>query len=304
MKILQSSWQDKEGITFHAQSWEPDARPTAVVALLHGLGEHIARYAVFAEALVKAGYAVIGFDLRGHGRSGGRRGHTPSYEALLDDIDTLLVRVKGRYPRQPVFLYGHSLGGALAINYVLRRAPRIQGVIATAPWLRTVIEAPPLKAALARILEPILPTYTERWAQEPTELSQDPAVASAFARDPLRHNLISARMYRACTQAGEWALEHAAEFRLPLLLMHGTADSLTSWEASQEFARRLGRKVTWRLWDGWYHELHNEPERRRVVQTIIAWMNRKLENRRSARPPAGQMRPGMRKSRPILNPGA
>lgn len=304
MKILQSSWQDRNGITLHLQGWEPDARPRAVVALIHGLGEHIARYSAFAEALAKAEYAVMGFDLRGHGRSGGRRGHTPSYEALLDDIDSLLGRVRDRYPRRPVFLYGHSLGGALAINYVLRRAPNIQGAIVTAPWLRTLVGAPPLKAALARILEPILPTYTETWAQEPAELSRDSTVASAFERDPLRHNLISARMYRACTQAGEWALEHAAEFRLPLLLMHGTADRLTSWEASQEFARRLGSRVTWRLWEGWYHELHNEPERRRVLQTIIAWMNRRLENPRSARPPAGQKRPGMRKSRPILNHGA
>lgn len=170
MKILQSSWQDKNGVKFHLQAWEPDAKSKAVVVLLHGLGEHIARYSVVAEVLVKAGFAVMGFDLRGHGRSGGRRGHTPSYEALLDDIDILLSRVADRYPRRPVFLYGHSLGGALAINYVLRRSPRIQGVIATAPWLRAVVEAPPLKAMLARMLEPILPTYTESWAQEPAAL--------------------------------------------------------------------------------------------------------------------------------------
>ena len=304
MKIVQSSWQDKNGVKFHLQAWEPDAKSKAVVVLLHGLGEHIARYSVVSEALVKAGFDVMGFDLRGHGRSGGRRGHTPNYEALLDDIDILLNRVTDRYPRRPVFLYGHSLGGTLAINYVLRRSPRIQGVIATAPWLRAVAEAPPLKAMLARMLELILPTYTESWAQEPAALSRDPAVASAFERDPLVHNLITARMYRACTQEGLWALEHAAEFPLPLLLMHGTEDRLTSWEASQEFAHRLGKRVTWWLWDGWYHELHNEPQRARMLRTMVNWMNRRLENQRKPSASAGQMRQGMRKSWPILKNGA
>jgi hypothetical protein len=86
--------------------------------------------------------------------------------------------------------------------------------------------------------------------------------------------------------------------------MHGTEDRLTSWEASREFARRLGRKVTWRSWEGWYHELHNEPEGRRVVRAMTAWMNGRLENPRPSRSSAGQMRPRMRKSRPILKKGA
>ena len=299
MKTLQSSWLDKNGIKLHMQAWEPDARPKAVVGLLHGLGEHVMRYAATAETLVKAGYAVMGFDLRGHGRSGGRRGHTPSYEALLEDVDALLERIRSRHPRRPVFLYGHSLGGSLALVYALRRSPRIRGVIATAPWLKAVVPAPPLKAAIARIVEPILPTYTERWAQVAWDLSQDPAIARDFERDPLVHNFISARLYRASTEMGAWALEHAAEFPLPLLLMHGSEDRLTSWQASQEFARRLGKKCTWKLWKGWFHELHNEPESRLVLRTMIDWMNRRLEPGRQPRRMAGQMRPGMRKSGPI-----
>lgn len=304
MNVLQSSWQDKNGIKLQMQAWEPETKPKAVVGLVHGLGEHVARYSDVARALVKSGFAVMGFDLRGHGRSGGRRGHTPSYETLLDDLGALLERIADRYPRRPVFLYGHSLGGALAINYALRRPSRIRGVIATSPWLVAVVKAPPLKAALARILDPILPTYTDRWAVEPKSLARDPEVGDAYERDPLVHDFVTSRMYLAATEAGQWAMDNAATFPLPLLLMHGTADRVTSWEASREFARRAGRNITWRSWDGWYHELHNEPERSRVVRVMTSWMNGRLEKAGPSRSSAGQMRPRMRKSRPILRKGA
>ena len=300
MKILLSSRQGTNGITFHLQAWEPDTKPRAVVALVHGMGEHVARHSRLGEALVKAQFAVMGFDLRGHGRSGGPRGHAPNYDALMNDIDALLDWVRSRHPRSPVFLYGHSLGGALVLNYVLRRSPALRGIIATSPWLRAAIKPSALQLMFARAVDPILPAYSQKWGLEPSALSKDASVGADFERDPLSHGLISARMYLSCRDAGEWALQHAAEFPLPLLLMHGTADRLTSWEASQEFARRAGPKVTWRRWDGWYHELHNEPARARVLKTIVDWMNRRLENSRSARRPAGQMRRGMRKSRPIL----
>jgi alpha-beta hydrolase superfamily lysophospholipase len=177
-------------------------------------------------------------------------------------------------------------------------------VIASSPWLVTVVQAPPLKAALARILDPILPTYTDRWSVEPRSLARDPRIGDAYERDPLVHDFITSRLYLAATEAGQWALDHAADFPLPLLLMHGTADRLTSWDASREFARRLGRKVTWRSWEGWYHELHNEPERRRIARVMKDWMNGRLENTRSSRSTAGQIRPRMRKSGPLRRKGA
>ena len=276
VRILQKRALDGRGLPLHYQAWEPDAKPRAVVALVHGLGEHVGRHAPLGEQLVRAGYALMGFDLRGHGRSGGLRGDAPSYATLLDDIDLLMDWVRTSHPRVPVFIYGHSLGGGLALNYVLRRAARVRGVIASSPWLRTVVKLSPLQAFLARTVAPIFPTLRQKWGQ-PAVLSRDAEVGPAFERDPLTHGLISARMYLECVREGEWALEHASEFPAPLLLMHGTADRLTSWEASREFARRVGRKATWRKWDGSYHELHNEPEGRYVISVIVNWIKRRLE---------------------------
>jgi alpha-beta hydrolase superfamily lysophospholipase len=276
LRILQTNSTFDDGLRLHFQAWEPDGKPRAVVALVHGLGEHVARHAPLGEALARAGHALMGVDLRGHGRSDGLRGDAPSYAALLDDVARLMEWIKISHPRLPVFLYGHSMGGGLVLNYTLRRKPRVRGVVASAPWLRTVVKLTPLQAFLSRTVAPIFPTVRQKWGQ-PAVLSRDQEVGRAFERDPLAHGLISARLYLECVRAGEWALQHAAEFPVPLLLMHGTADRLTSWEASREFAQRLGSRATWRMWEGFYHELHNESQGGEVRKVILNWMKRRLE---------------------------
>src|SRR5512146_284065 len=158
MKTFESTWTDKQGLKFYAKGWEPDKAPKAVVALVHGHGEHIGRFAHVGEAFSNAGYALMGFDLRGHGRSGGPRGHTPSIEAYMQDIDLLLEHVHARYPGLPTFLYGHSLGGILVLNYGLRRKPKLNGVIATSSGLHTALEQQPAKIMMARVLGGVAPT--------------------------------------------------------------------------------------------------------------------------------------------------
>jgi alpha-beta hydrolase superfamily lysophospholipase len=236
------------------------------------------------EALSKAGYALVGCDMRGHGHSGGARGHTPSYEALLEDIAVLLNRIRAGFANVPVFLYGHSLGGNLVINFALRRKPRIEGVIASAPWLGLATRPPFAKVVTARVANVIAPGLAQDWGLETAALSRAAVVVKDYDDDPLVHGLISARLFVGAYDAGRWALAHAAEFPLPLLLMHGTADRVTSAKASREFALRLGPKVTLRVWEGWYHELHNEPGRAQVLQVILKWMDRKLKRPARRRP--------------------
>jgi len=274
MNTFETQWKSRDGVQFYARGWEPQAStPKGVVCLVHGHGEHVGRYDHVGEALSAAGYALLGFDQRGHGRSAGQRGHIPSYEALLDDIALLLEQAMNRYPALPLFLYGHSMGGNEVINYALRRKPALSGVIATGPWLRLAFEPPALKVALGRMMNRIFPAFAQKSGLETAALSRRPDVVRAYESDPLVHDLISARLFVEMYTAGLWALEHAPDFPLPLLLMHGSADRLTSAEASREFAQRAGGQVTLRIWEGGYHEIHNEPERGEVFQTIIAWLD-------------------------------
>jgi acylglycerol lipase len=276
VKTYELGWKSKDGMDLYARVWEPDQTPRAIVCLVHGLGEHIQRYEHVAAALTKSGYALMGYDQRGHGKSAGSRGHTPTYEALMEDVSTLLAQAGTRFPGLPKFLYGHSMGGNEVLNYALRYKPDIQGVIATGPFLRLAFSPPRAQLALAKIMNGIAPALLQKTGLKTSALSHDRKVVDAYEQDPLVHDKISVRLYFSLYESGEWAIEHASEFPLPLLLMHGSADGLTSADASREFARRGGSNVTLHIWEDWYHEIHNEPDQAEVFQMMIIWMDARL----------------------------
>jgi alpha-beta hydrolase superfamily lysophospholipase len=272
MQISEWNWKSFDSLDMYARGWVPQGKPRAAILLVHGHGEHVERYDHVAAALTDAGYAMLAFDLRGHGKSGGARGHTPSYEALMNDIDSGLKQVDLLYAGLPRFLYGHSLGGNLVLNYALRRKPALHGVISTGPWLKLAFEPPVAQMALGRLMNGIAPGLIQHSKLETRGLSHDLAVVSAYDHDPLNHDKISVRLFMAMQASGLWALEHAAEFPLPLLLMHGAADPITSAKASQEFAEKVGAKVTFKAWDGLYHEIHNEPQNAEVFKFMLDWL--------------------------------
>jgi acylglycerol lipase len=273
MQHFEFGWQTKDGLRLYAQGWQPETEPRAVVCLVHGLGEHSGRYPHLAAFLSQAGYALLAFDLRGHGKSEGQRGYAPSYEALLDDIAHLLEEATERYPDRPRFLYGHSLGGTLVITYALRRRPQLAGVIATGPFLRAAFEPPAWKLSLARIMYSLWPTLSLSNELDRQALSRDPQVVRAYNEDPLVHDRLTPRLTMDMFQSGLWSLEHAGEFPLPLLLMHGGADRVCSPQASREFAAQAGERCTLKIWDGFYHEIHNEPEQGQVFGYLLEWLN-------------------------------
>ncbi len=279
MKTFQSEWVDAEGLKFYSQGWEPDKKPKAAVVLLHGLGEHTGRYAHVGEALSKAGYAVMGVDLRGHGRSGGLRGHTPSADAYVQDIDLLLQHVRQRYPGLPLFLYGHSLGAILVLYYTLRRRPNVVGVIASSPALHSGLETQREKVWLAKALGGLVPAMSVPSGLETAALSHDPEVEKRYVADPLVHNKTTLGFGKASLGVIRWTLEHAAEFPVPLLLSHGAEDRIAFPSSSREFATAAGDKATLLLWEGMYHETHNEPGQADVLKAYVQWMDARLKSR-------------------------
>ncbi|MBW2323508.1 MAG: lysophospholipase [Deltaproteobacteria bacterium] len=274
MKHNEFTWQTGDNLRIAARTWQPEDEPRAVICLVHGMGEHCMRYVHLAEYFTQKGYAVTTFDLRGHGQSEGQRGHSSSYQALMNDISHFLGEAKKSFPDLPRFLYGHSLGGNLVLNYTLRNNPELPGVIVTGPWLRLSFEPGKVQMALARIMRSAWPTFSQSSALDTKALARDPKVVQDYINDPLVHDKISARMFMDAFQAGRWALEHASEFNLPLLLMHGDADGLTSAEASRAFAENGPKNCTLKIWEGFYHELHNEPEKQEVFTFITEWLER------------------------------
>jgi alpha-beta hydrolase superfamily lysophospholipase len=277
MKHWEDQWKSKDGVELFAQAWEPDGEPKAVIALIHGIGEHTGRYAHLGLHFARHGYAVLGYDLRGHGKSGGRRGDFESIEVLMSDIDVLLEKAGENYSDKPICLYGHSLGGELVINYLLRRKPQgVDLVVATGPALRLAFEPSSLKVFLANLVKGIYPTFTQSTGLETAALSRDPQVERNYINDPLVHDLITARGFANSIELGDWALEHANQLVTPLLIMHGDADRLASVQASKEFAERAGYPCEIKIWNGFYHELHNEPEQGEVMDYVLNWIENNL----------------------------
>ena len=277
MKHFETSWKARDGLDIFAQGWEPVAlNPKAVVCLVHGLGEHSSRYAHVAEAFGKEGFVLFTSDLRGHGRSGGPRGHISSIEDFMQDIDVLLEQARARYPGLPLFLYGHSLGGIQVLHYGLLRKPKVKGVIATSSGLHTAIESQSMKVMMAKILGSLIPKVAIASGLDAKGISRDEKVVQAYQKDSLVHDKISLGFGKVMIGVTAWTLAHAGEFSLPLLLLHGKADTIAFPSSSTEFAAPLKEKCTLVLWEDAYHELHNESEKAEVFKTMTLWMDARL----------------------------
>ena len=278
MDTTEWKWNTKDGLEMYAKAWVPAEKVKGVVCLVHGVGEHIGRYQADGEALSGAGYILAGFDQRGFGRSDGQRGHTPNLEAYFDDIDLFLAEVTRRYPDQPRFLYGHSMGAILVLAYTSVRQPPLAGVIATAPGLKSSVEEQKLKAFLAKVLGKILPTISMKSDIDVQTLSRDPAVANLYMNDPFVHTTITTAWGKAMLDAIHLAFENASHFPLPLLLMHGTKDAIAYPTSSLEFAKLAPKdKVTLKMWEGFKHELHTDPEKAEVFKVMIDWLDSHME---------------------------
>ncbi len=271
------SWKTKEGDSIHAQKWMTPDKPVAVILLIHGLGEHIGRYDHVANFFNKRNVNVYGFDHRGHGKTSGKRGHIPSTQDYFSDIDYLLEFSKKEYPATPIFLYGHSLGGNMVLNYSMNKKPPIDGVICTSPGLAVGEPVPPAKLLMAKVLTTLLPSMTINNGLDVNNLSHDPLVIKKYQEDPMVHPMISAKLAMDMLSNGEWITNNANQFSYPLLLMAGSEDHIINLEKVKQFAEKCPKDIlTFKIFSGLYHELHNEYEQEDVLNTIFEWITKQI----------------------------
>jgi acylglycerol lipase len=277
MQHTEYFWTTKDDLKIYGQEWKPEGKVKASLALVHGLGEHTGRYNHVAEALTAKGYSLTAFDLRGHGKSEGIRGHSPSYAALMEDISQNINLTQEHFPQTPVFLYGHSFGGSLTLNYCLTQKSDLKGAIVTSPSLGPGEPIPPLKLTLGKLMYTLAPTMQMVNGLDRSGLSRDTEVVSNYESDPLVHAKISTRMALDLLNNGKFIIEHASEFPLPLLLMQGTKDRIVDPELTREFAAKAPlSKITYEEWVGFYHELHNEPEESKIFTFTTNWLDMEL----------------------------
>jgi alpha-beta hydrolase superfamily lysophospholipase len=263
----------KSGKVLNGVIHSPGEDTRAVIILVHGLGEHVRRYENWAELFKREKIGFAGVDLPGHGNSYGRRGHIKSCKVLDEMLDILVNTSKRTFPGVPVFIYGHSLGGGIVLNYLLRRNPGIKGAIISSPWLRLSFEPEKYKVVLASIMKNIFPGLIQSSGLVTEHLSRDSAVVEKYKNDPLVHGKISVSLFNIAMNAARYSLAHASELKIPVLIIQGSDDHIVSPEGSRKFARKSG-SAELKIWEECYHELHNESVRDEVFNYIMTWIRK------------------------------
>jgi alpha-beta hydrolase superfamily lysophospholipase len=278
------SFAASDGLRLHVRHWRLNGPARGTVLIVHGLGEHIGRYAQVAADLNRAGWHVIGYDQRGHGRSEGGRGALTQSDDFLVDLSQAIGVARGAGPG-PLVLLGHSLGGLIAARFVAEGTlPAEQRAI----WYRDVdalvLSSPALDPGMSALqklllatLGSIAPGLPVGNGLKPAWISRDPAVVAAYRNDPLVHDRVTPRLVRFIVDAGELARQRAAAWTLPTLLAYAGADRCVAPAGSAAFAAAApSATVRTRRFEGLFHEILNEPEREQVMAELTGWCNEKL----------------------------
>jgi alpha-beta hydrolase superfamily lysophospholipase len=253
-----------------------DNSARAAVILVHGICEHCDRYAYVIERLLAQRVEVYTFDQPGHGRSSGRKGQL-SYDQTLKIIDHIKHEILADSPDLSVFVYGHSMGGAIAIQYGYKFPDSLKGCIITSPALGPKKAIPqkaiPILATLARIA----PGITLRNVIEIELLSHDPTVNEAYEQDPMVHNKISLRLGADLVLYADRIMQEQAAFPVPAILLQGAQDGIVDPASTARFARFAGSEIEYHEIPEGFHELHNEPERDQYLDLILNWINNNID---------------------------
>ncbi len=260
-----------DGTKLSYRAWpKPGAEVT--FAVVHGLGDHARRYERFAQAMTRYGFGTFAVDLRGHGKSAGRRGHVDKWPQWTDDVAAFVAYVEGIAGGEVVPL-GHSFGGAALLSTVLEhKLSNTKRFVLSSPALRLKVQVPALKLTLGKAASKVLPRLTLNNEVDPKTLSRIPEVVEAYRTDPLVHNKISLRMYSEWTDACKRIFEHAGEITLPFLILAGTDDRLIDPEGSKELHQLDPSVSELRLLEGRYHEPFNDLDNEEVFSVIAHWL--------------------------------
>ncbi|WP_158618158.1 alpha/beta hydrolase [Chitinophaga lutea] len=271
MTVSDFNWEFA-GTHFHGMQWRPEKFGSLFI-IIHGIGEHVGRYTHVARFFAEEGYLVAGIDHYGHGKSDGKPGASKTLDEIFDYVDAFIGHMQHVY-RMPVVLYGHSMGGGILTGFLLHRHPRVKAAIISAPALIVARNPNALLRGVLGIGAALFPHLRIAQGLDIHKISHDPAEIEKFTADPLRHDKASLRLLHLLVSNGRWCLEHAGRLQVPALLLHGDADEFTSVAGSRTFAERAPKQLlTYKEWKGFYHEMHNEPEKMQVLQFMAGWLS-------------------------------
>jgi acylglycerol lipase len=273
MKHIEGTFQGVRNANIYYQAWLPEGKSKAVLLVVHGLGEHSGRYGNIVNRFVPLGFAVYGLDHIGHGKSDGAREMLERFDDFTDTLTIYYDKVKEWQPGKPVFLLGHSLGGLIAAYYLLDHQDFFKGAVISAPAVKVGDSVSPATVAMGKVLSVIAPGMGVM-ALDANFLSHDPAVVKAYVSDPLVfHGKTPARMAAEMLKAMQRVTAEAQKITLPFITVQGSEDKLVDPGGSKLLYDKAGSKdKTLKIYEGFYHEVFNEPDRARVLHDVEAWL--------------------------------
>ena len=270
-----SSFTASDGMRLHTLCWRAEGGgvPRATILFLHGMGEHAGCHVDWLSRFAAVGCDVVAPDLRGHGHSPGRPGAVASYARMQHDVLELAAQSR-RESAAPVVIYGHSMGGNLALAALCKDPVAADRVIGSSPWLRLANRPAAIKRLLGTLLVRIAPTLTLATGLSDDQIARPPDVAGRYHADPLTHRRISLGIYYGAMQAAKEMCRDGVPGSAPVLLLHGDQDHVTSVSGSRQLAARCGPRVELRVWPDGPHDLHYSAMADDLFSAINAWLPR------------------------------
>ena len=277
VKLHTGTYEGVGGGRIFFRHWLPEEEARAVLVLVHGLGEHGGRYENVARHFSARGYAVCAHDHPGHGKSDGVRSHIGRFSELSQNLQAHVARVRGSYPGRPMFLLGHSMGGLVALDYLLEEQDGWAGAVLTGPALRPVRDTSPVRVWIGRIFSVVAPRV-RIYRVDASTVCRDPEVVAAYRSDPLVfRGMVTARLAAEILRVMRWMSGKAARIKLPLLIMQGGADRVVDPEGATWLGQAVdSRDKTLKIYEAMYHEILNEPEHGMVWQDIEMWLEKRM----------------------------
>jgi len=261
--------------TLHYKHWSVEQPPKGVVLLVHGLGEHCGRYTKLANYLNENNYALCAIDLPGHGKSAGLRGHINRFSDYTEAVMSLRKQITEWYPDRPVFLLGHSMGGLISTRLLIDQQQRFSGALLSGAAIQSPQVPPAFQLAIVRFISWLLPKVGIL-TLDASGISRTPAVVEQYMNDPLvNKGKLSARLITEMFSTMDNCKARAAEIKLPIKIMHGSADVMTAPTGSEYLYQHISSKdKSLTIYDGLFHEIFNEPEAPNIYAEIVDWLNR------------------------------
>ncbi|MCX6005133.1 MAG: lysophospholipase [Chloroflexi bacterium] len=274
MEQNEGKFKGRDNFNLYWRAWLPEGKPTAILLVSHGLGEHISRYHNLVNFCVPRGFAVYGLDHQGHGKSEGTRVYIDRFATYLDDLKTFFDMVRRDNPDLKIFLLGHSMGGLIATAYAVQHQDELKGLIVSAPSLKPGESFTPAMIKMAKAVSAIQPKMGIA-ELDSAHLSKDKSVVEAYDNDPLVYRgKITARLGAELFGTMAKLESQMASLTLPMLIMQGSADKLVNPDGGKMLYEKAGSKdKTFKIYEGLYHEIFNEPERGMVFADLQAWLN-------------------------------